>query len=150
METLYEELLKSFHDIHAQLRQALEALPPEALDWTPGKDMNSPAVLITHITGSERFLIGDILMLDPSTRDRDTEFQVKGITREDLLRRLDNTEAYLDAALAKLTLPDLVASRPHPHRDGTVAVAWILLHALQHAAAHLGHLQLTVQLWKQK
>ncbi len=150
MEILYDELLKNFHDIHAQLRQALGDLPDEALDWSPGKDMNSPAVIITHILGSERFLIGDIVMLDPSNRDRDAEFQVKGVTKEELLRRLDDSAAYVDTAIAKLTLLDLDASRLHPRRNERVTVAWALLHAQQHASTHLGHLQLTVQLWQQR
>ena len=38
--------------LHAGLESALEGLPPEALDWTPGPGFNSLAVLITHATGA--------------------------------------------------------------------------------------------------
>ncbi len=33
--------------------------------------------------------------------------------------------------------------------DGTVTCGWALLHALEHAYLHLGHLQLTCQMWRQ-
>ena len=33
--------------------------------------------------------------------------------------------------------------------DGTVTCGWALLHALDHAYLHLGHVQITCQLWRQ-
>ena len=34
--------------------------------------------------------------------------------------------------------------------DATISCGWALLHALEHAYLHLGHLQLTCQMWRQK
>jgi hypothetical protein len=33
-------------------------------------------------------------------------------------------------------------------RERTIPVRWCLLHALDHTALHLGHMQLTYQLWR--
>ena len=149
MLPFYEALTERFHDLHEQIRNDLNSLPPEALDWIPGHEMNSVSVIITHLTGAERFLIGDVVMQDPSNRNRDAEFLVKGLTKADLSRRLDETEAYIANALANLTLEDLATERIHPRHGNQVKVAWALLHALDHVATHLGHINITTQLWHQ-
>ncbi len=150
MLPFYESLAERFHDLHEQIRNDLNSLPPEALDWVPGHEMNSVSVIIVHLTGSERFLVGDIAMQEPSNRNRDAEFQVKGMSKADLLHRLENSEMYIKAAFEKLTLDDLVKKYLHPRRADQVTVGWAILHALEHAALHAGHIQMTTQLWHQK
>ena len=112
--------------------------------------MNSVSIIITHLTGAERFLIGDVIMNDPSSRNREAEFSVSGMSKADLVNRLTATEAYLTAALEALSLSDLETQRIHPRHGNQVTVAWALLHALEHAATHVGHIQITVQMWHQK
>jgi uncharacterized damage-inducible protein DinB len=150
MIPFYEALFDRFHELHAEIEQALAALDAEALDWKPGTDMNSVSVLVTHLSGAERFLIGDVVMRDPSSRNREAEFRVEGRSKEDLLHRLSATEAYIKEAFEKLRLSDLETGRTHPRYSDQVSVAWALLHALEHTANHLGHVELTVQLWQQK
>src|SRR5512136_7667 len=134
MIPFFEALVERFHDLHEQIRNDLNSLPPEALDWIPGHEMNSVTVIITHLTGAERFLIGDVIMQEPSNRNRDAEFLVKGMAKADLVHRLDETEAYISAAFEKLTLSNLDENRLHPRRGDQVSVAWALLHALDHVA----------------
>ena len=150
MLPFYESLAERFHDLHEEIRNDLNTLPPEALDWVPGHEMNSISVIITHLTGAERFLVGDVVMQDPSNRNRDAEFLVKGLTKTDLGRRLDETEAYVKQALEKLTMEDLLTERLHPRHGSQVKVAWALLHALDHVATHLGQINITTQLWHQR
>ncbi len=149
MLPFYMTLAERFHNLHQGLINDLNSLPPEALDWIPGPEMNSVSVIFMHLTGAERFLIGDVVMREPSNRNRNAEFQVKGMAKDDLIQRLEDTEAYLRAAFEKLSLEDLVTERLHP-REGTVSVAWALLHALDHVAIHLGQLNITTQLWHQR
>lgn len=150
MLPFYEALAERFHDLHTQIKHDLDSLPPQALDWIPGPEMNSVSVIITHLTGAERFLIGDVVMQNPSNRNRDAEFLVKGVAKTDLTRRLDDAEAYVTAAFEKLSLDDLSAERMHPRHGNMVSVAWAILHALDHVAVHTGHLQVTTQLWHQR
>jgi Protein of unknown function (DUF1572) len=150
MLPFFESLSALYHDLHDGIRQAIDKLPQEALDWTPGPEMNSVSVLVTHLTGAERFLIGDVIMHDPSNRDREAEFRVQGINKSNLLKRVNDTELYVDSVLEKLNLADLEGERTHPRRGDQVKVAWALLHTLEHTANHLGHIELTVQLWQQK
>jgi hypothetical protein len=51
----------------------------------------------------------------------------------------------------RLSLADLATSRPITLRDGTVrqmSNAYALMHALDHTGLHLGHAQITRQLWQ--
>ena len=150
MLPFYETLFDRFHELHAEIKQALDALPAGALDWKPGVEMNSVSVILSHIIGAERFLIGDVVMGEPSNRDREAEFHVAGVDKQNLLQRLTTTEDYLKGALEKLSLADLETQRIHPRHGNQVSVAWAILHALEHAATHVGHIQLTVQMWQNK
>ena len=146
MNPFYEELYNRFHELHHEIEQTLDALPPDVLDWKPAPEMNSIGVLITHLTGAERFLIGDVVMGEPSNRDRETEFQAAGLAKQDLLDRLTNVDAYIKGAFEKMSLVDLEMSRTHPRNGKQVSVSWAILHALEHTGIHLGHIELTVQL----
>jgi hypothetical protein len=48
-----------------------------------------------------------------------------------------------------LTLTDLETTRLHPRHGRQVSVTWALTHALEHAALHLGNLEITAQLWQE-
>lgn len=150
MLAFYEALADRFHELHGDIQRNLETLPSEALDWKPGPEMNSVSVIIIHLTGAERFLIGDVIMSDPSNRNREAEFRVAGMSKDDLIHRLTETETYIKAAFEKLSLADLETERTHHRHGNQVSVAWALLHALEHAATHVGHINITVQLWHQR
>ncbi len=150
MLPFYEALVDRFHELHGEIEHALEVLPSEALDWKPGPEMNSVSVIIVHLTSAERFLIGDVIMSEPSHRDREAEFRVAGMSKEDLIRRLTETEKYIRSAFEKLSLADLETQRTHPRHGNQVSVAWALLYALEHTGTHDGHIQITVQMWHQR
>jgi hypothetical protein len=150
MLTFFEALADRFHELHGDIKRNLDALPLTALDWKPGPEMNSVSIIVVHLTGAERFLVGDVVMQESSNRNRDLEFQVLGLNKEDLLHRLDDTETYLKNALERLSLSDLETTRIHPRHGDQVTVSWALLHALEHAATHVGHINLTVQMWHQR
>ena len=149
MQTFFSDYLNLLQDCHNGILQAIDGLPADALDWVPGQDMNSISVLVFHTTGSVRFWIGDIAELEPSHRDRDAEFRVRGVGTDDLKKRLTENLEYARAALEKMSLKDLETVRALPDgREHTIG--WALLHALEHATSHLGQIQITRQLWEQR
>jgi uncharacterized damage-inducible protein DinB len=150
MQTFFEDYLNLLQDCHNGILEALEGLPTAALDWTPGADMNSISVLVFHLTGAERFWIGDIAAQDPTERDRDAEFRVHDVEMDVLKRRLADNLDYARKVLDKMSLQDLEATRIRPSDGREFTVAWALLHALDHATLHLGQIQITRQLWEQK
>ena len=145
--TTYSNLLQ---DCHNGILQALEGLPQAALDWSPGQDMNSIAVLLAHITGSVRYWIGDIAAQEPSNRDRAAEFRVHGVEADVFRKKLADNLEYARNVLEKMSIQDLESTRVSPGNGREYTVAWALIHALEHATLHLGQIQLTRQLWEQR
>ncbi len=148
MEQLFEAYLKLLETVYHEFEQALDGLPDEAMSWTPGEGINSLAVLAAHTAGSERYWIGDVAMNEPSGRDRQSEFMVKGLSAAEALSRLKSSLLYAQGAVPRLTAGDLSATRTAPGDGRMVSVSWALLHALEHASLHAGHAQLTRQLWE--
>ncbi len=143
----YGQLIQT---LHHELTQAIQDLPVEVLDWVPGPEMNSIAVLLVHTTGSIRYWVGDVAMGEPSGRVREAEFATRGLPAEELQRRLDAMLEYLNSALPRLTTASL-EQESGLQRDGKpVSRGWAVLHALEHGYLHLGHIQLTARLWKQQ
>jgi len=108
--------------------------------------MNSVAVLLAHITGVLREGI-DLAPGDSPSRIRAEEFRTHGVLSTEMLSRLDDVIDYARSALPRLSLEDLPKERQD--EDGTITCGWALLHALEHAYLHLGHIQLTCQMWRQ-
>jgi uncharacterized damage-inducible protein DinB len=147
MENFFEEYFDRLVDLHLSIQEILDLLPQDALDWQPGPDIPSICVLVTHIAGAERYWIGDVAAGDSSNRDREAEFNTKGVGKGALKVSLDQIEEYARQFLATLPLDDL-DSVCISSRDGKpFTVAWALLHALEHTAIHLGHIQIIRQLW---
>ncbi len=150
MEQFFLDFEERLTTLHADLHNILNQLSNEALDWTPGVEMNSIAVLITHLTAAERYWIGDVAMGESSGRIRSTEFEVHNLTTADLKTRLSQSMAYIQSALPKLRLADLASEQKSARHEQPFTVGWCLLHALEHTAVHTGHIQLAQQLWEQR
>jgi len=150
MQPFYATLIDRFHELHGEILQALDELPAEALDWQPAEEMNSISVLIVHLTGAERYWIGDVVMGETFPRDRAAEFRVRGLDGGVLKQRVLDLEAYEKSAFESMRLADMEAQCISP-RDGRLFLAaWAVMHALEHTALHVGHIQIQSQLWKQK
>ena len=146
-DQFFADYLERLEDLQHRLHKAVQDLPAEAIDWSPGPEMNSVAVLLAHIVGVLHEGM-DIALGDPPGRVREQEFQTRGVPAGEMLRRLDDVIDYARAALPRLGLEDLDKERKD--EDGTITCGWALLHALEHAYLHLGHLQLTCQMWRQR
>jgi uncharacterized damage-inducible protein DinB len=150
MIAFYAELLNRLQDVHTEIEKAIEGLPQEALDWKPEPAMNSICVLIVHLTGAERFWIGDIVKGEPSQRNRPAEFTAAGLDNPTLVKRLKDSEGYIKSALENLSLADLDGTRRHPNEGSQVSVSHALLHALEHTALHTGQIQDLRQLYQDR
>lgn len=150
-DQFFADYLERLVDLQNRLHRDVRDLPAAAMDWSPGPQMNpamnSVAVLLAHITGVLHEGI-DLALDEPPSRVRAQEFQTHGVLSAEMLQRLDATIDYARYALPRLVLADLGQARTD--EDGPVTCGWALLHALEHAYLHLGHLQLTCQLWRQQ
>jgi len=147
MQTFYTDCLNNLQELHNDVAKTIEGLPLEALDWSPKLGVNSITVLIVHLTGSQRFLFGEVIGGQDIHRDRDAEFLAKGIMPDALIQRLNDSLKYIEVALEGLTLTDL--ERKCMFRTREVTVGWVIGHSLKHTATHLGHIQVMRDLWDQ-
>ena len=150
MQTLFEDYLNCLQGLHQEIKKIIEGLPQSEIDSVPESDMNSLGVIVSHVAGSERFMIGDIVAKDPSGRDRDAEFRTQGIDPAELNKRLDNSLAYTRQVLERLSIEDLDTPCFSPYDGRTYTSGFYLFRVLGHVASHLGHAQITRQMWEQR
>ncbi len=88
METFFKDYLERLETLHSEIETAILGLTPDALDWIPGKEMNSIAILVVHLTGAERYWIGDVpWVVSPSPVG-------SGMTSTKYIRYVSNTLSY--------------------------------------------------------
>jgi uncharacterized damage-inducible protein DinB len=148
MDSLFVDYLNRLEALHMGVKQAIAGLSPEALAWVPGPEMNSLAVLVAHIAGSERFWVGDMAGQEHSGRVRAEEFAATGLSEAELVHYLDKSFAHSQSVLSNLLLTDLDKFHESPVHKESFRVSWSLLHNLEHVALHVGHAQLMRQLWE--
>jgi len=149
MTIFFDELYVRFHELHTDLLQTIDGLTQDALDWMPGNDMNSINALVAHLTGAERFLICMVVDEAP-VRDREAEFKTQGLNINELKALITGTDEIVQKVLMRIKLDDLDSKHINPRNQKTITTAWGILHALEHTATHLGHVQITRQLWEQR
>lgn len=148
--TELENYLQRIEDLRGQIAKLIVSLPPEALNWRPTQQVedhatNSLGVLGVHVAGAEHFWIAEVIGGQPPTRDRPGEFAFEATDSQEIVDRLEKVGAETRAVLATMSEESLSETR---ERDGrTVYVRWAMLHVIDHLALHLGHMQITYQLW---
>jgi uncharacterized damage-inducible protein DinB len=150
MNRIFEDYLDRVGDLHEDCKLSIDGVSQDALDWTPSPGVNSIGVLIIHMIGAERYWIGDVVMQEPSGRNRDQEFQSHGLDSFELARRLDDALAYIQNSLDTLSLEDLMEIRVSPRDGREFTIGWAILHVLKHTALHLGHVEVTRHMWEMK
>jgi len=152
MHPFFQEYLEHLTTLHRDMITVLDRLPQAALDWSPSPVMNSIAVLVAHTAGAERYWIGDMTVRQASQRVRANEFEIGGLDHQALKALLDEATRDAEACLAQLTVAALTEERSSLNSsllDGErYTVAWSLLHALEHTATHVGHVQLMGDMWE--
>jgi len=142
--------LERLEDLRGQVSALVAGLPAEALNWRPIEGSgdhatNSLAVLAAHTAGAEHFWIAEVVGGRPATRDREAEFATQAASSAEIVRLLENTSRETREVFLALKGTDLGDTRQNEGR--TVPVRWCLLHVTDHTSLHLGHMQVTFQLW---
>ena len=128
----------------------LEGLTEAQLNRRPAIDGgNSPYVIAAHTLGNARAWVLGIACGRPVERDRPTEFRATGQDAAELVANAQRLSDEIEAALAALP-PSALDRRLLPPKslwgEGEpleISVREALLHVVEHASIHLGHLQMT-------
>jgi hypothetical protein len=131
---------------------AVQPLSEEQLNCAPGvPGGNSPFVIATHTFGNIRAWVLGIVCGQEMGRDRASEFVSRG-TYADLQAAADSLCGEIDAALDALdpaTLDDSFTPKQELFGEGVTyeqSRREALLHPVEHASIHLGHILLTVDM----
>jgi uncharacterized damage-inducible protein DinB len=130
------------------MREVIAGADAGALDWRPGSDTNSIAVLATHSMHSTRSWLSVAVGAPLPERDRPSEFRATADGVDELLVFYDSIAADCRAVLDASEAFDPGATRSTHNEGETVTAAYALLHALEHLREHVAHAQLTRQLWE--
>ena len=150
MNTELANYLGRIEDLRSQISGLIADLPVQALNWRPiaGKDdhvTNSLAILTSHISGAEHFWIAEMVGGRPETRVREAEFSIVATNAGEILHFLEKTAQETREVFSNLGELDLNGTRQVKGR--IVPVRWCIIHVIEHTALHLGHMQITYQLW---
>ena len=148
MDSTIATIFALYRDTHRQLRSNLEGLEPGALSWTPGPDTSSITALVLHSLGAEGEVFRIVRGLS-TDRVREVEFQHQVSDTAELLARLDEADALLEASATGITADDLRGPRSRPGRPPQSGLFW-LVRTFGHVREHLAHLELTKQLYEQR
>lgn len=126
-------------EFRIKLRKTIDALPPDMLWSRPNEQANSVGNLLMHLEGNVRQWIVGAVGGAPDVRNRAGEFATReGSTREELIRRMEQTLDEADAVLAKLRPEQLTERRRVQARD--VSILDAVYQVVQHFALHLGQI----------
>ncbi len=156
MNPYNDALIELFTDLSNQILETMEGMPEEDLNgWkTPEAhgDINTMYGLATHTVGAGEFWTLQAVGGIDLDRRRSEEFIAEG-SLDAIRSRYDRWLQQLSELLARVTDDEL---RSIYRRDANPAQgmdadersrAECLLHALEHTALHLGHMQVQRQLW---
>jgi uncharacterized damage-inducible protein DinB len=151
VSTVRAAVKSTLREQHQVLRELIRGLSPAVLNWSPGPEMNTIAVLVAHLLDAERSLVAAALG-EVVERDRERWFRYEAPSALALLELIDQTERETSERLTRLT-GDALAREWSPPNDRLgrrfSGMRW-LLHAIQHNREHIGQALLTRQLAAQR
>jgi uncharacterized damage-inducible protein DinB len=143
----YTSQLKSLLD---RLCEVAQGLDEAQLNRRPPIDgANSVYVIATHTLGNARAWVLGIACGHPMGRDRPAEFRASGRDAFALVAEAQTLSGEIEAAMAALPPADLeqrlvpaasLWGEGDPHE---ISRREAVLHVIEHASLHLGHLQMT-------
>lgn len=154
-------MLTILKEIEANLRtttddafRQVEGVPAEDVNhWKPSlglEDINTFYALLTHLISSGEWWILAIAAGGPTNRHRASEFVATGQVT-DLRRRadqwLDDVHVYFETLKEDDLGKEVDFIRSSSGESDTSTVAYCLIHSVEHAATHLGHLHIERQIW---
>ena len=136
--------------LRGRAKAAIQGMNAEELNWAPlNADTNSPCALASHIAGAETMWVHHMAGGLGVSRDRDAEFAATNKNAASLVELLDKVGATSREVLGKLTGDELGKTRTRPDRPDAqpMAVRDSIVRMIGHIGEHMGHLELTKQMY---
>ena len=126
-------------DYLPKIERCLEKLTDEQIWWRANEQSNSIGNLILHLCGNARQWIVCGIGSQPDSRNRDAEFEQRGvIPRDELLTLLRSTLSDVQATLAALDPAIVLEHRKIQGND--VEILEAIFHVTEHFSMHTGQI----------
>jgi len=110
----------------------------ESIWKVDGNIANSGGNLCLHLIGNLNTYIGQQIGKTGYVRNRDLEFSLKNVPREELLRKIDETINVVNTSLDKLDETDLLTEFPMLVFEEKTSIEYLLVRLSTHLSYHLG------------
>jgi len=121
------------------LRNEISLYTDENNIWKTDKSIsNSAGNLCLHLVGNLNTYIGAVLGNSGYIRNRDLEFSLKNVPRNELLSKIDKTIIVVENTLGQLQDTQLSTEYPVLVWEEKTSVAYLLIHLAAHLGYHLG------------
>ena len=141
--------LDAMDGLRRNLRGMLASMDSEELNWKPlPGDANSLYAIIAHMCAGEFNNVGKRISgqaVEPGYADT---FHEEGDDPNELVQRLDHLEQVTHSVLEGLTSEDMDRALPSAGSGPSRTVREILSAQLRHQNLHLGHIEITKQLYE--
>jgi uncharacterized protein DUF1572 len=122
-----------------KLKSEIEMYKDESNLWKIEKHIaNSGGNLCLHLIGNLNTYIGATLGQTGYIRNRDAEFALKNIPKQELIQKIESTIAMIDQVLPTITSDLLEKEYPMIVLKEATSTEYFLVHLATHLAYHLG------------
>lgn len=136
--TALKELFK--RDLN-KLKKEISSYQHEPALWIVDANItNTAGNLCLHLVGNLNTFIGVHLGNSGYVRNRDLEFSLKDVPREELLQKVDGTIDVIERTLDSLSEEALMEEYPIIVFDTRTTKAYMLIHLATHLGYHLGQI----------
>jgi uncharacterized damage-inducible protein DinB len=151
MDAEARDLLAEIGRLRDTTRRLVERAGDAGVAWAPPvAETNSVGVIVTHMCGSERQWIHEYVGGQKIGRDRDSEFRKPVTSVAGLLKLLGDVGTATARVLEKETSQSLARSVTTHNPAIAKTARDCVLHSLSHQSVHVGHLEVTLQLWESR
>ena len=122
-----------------KLKEEINLYNKESDLWqVKGQVSNCAGNLCLHLVGNLNHFIGSVLGNTGYIRKRDDEFELKDISRVELVKSIDLVIVTVNTTLSRLSDDDMKQIFPLEKHGEKVTTGYMLLHLLTHLHYHLG------------
>jgi uncharacterized damage-inducible protein DinB len=122
-----------------KLRQEIELYTNENNLWKVEPDIkNSAGNLCLHLIGNLNAFVGKAIGKTDYVRNRESEFSLKNVPRNELLDKIDKTIQVVNSSLSNLDENTLKEEFPVLVFDKKTSTEYMLIHLSMHLSYHLG------------
>lgn len=124
-----------------KLKTEIESYKQESNLWRIEKNIaNSGGNLCLHLIGNLNTYIGATLGQSGYVRNRDAEFSLKNIPRQELIQKIEDTIRMIDSVLPKIKPDQLEKEYPMIVLKEPTSTEYFLAHLATHLTYHLGQI----------